>query len=94
MRLTNLVTDKNFILDDQIRLLLCAEDTSDHPQAGVSSISSDFQCFVCGAIFTTDEDRKGHLAKEAKGELLAFSDDEKQIAIKQEALNERRKHYF
>jgi hypothetical protein len=88
------MTDKNFILDNRIRLLLCAEDTSDHAQTNVSPISSDFQCFVCGAIFTTDEDRKQHLEKEAGGELIASSDDEKQIAITQEALNERRRHYF
>jgi hypothetical protein len=75
-------------------LLLSTEDTSDHPQTKVSPISSDFQCFVCGAIFTTDEDRKQHLEKESGGELIASSDDEKQTAIKQEALNESRKHYF
>jgi len=27
-------------------------------------ITADFQCFVCGAIFTTDEDRRQHLEKE------------------------------
>ncbi len=31
--------------------------------------TADFQCFVCGAIFTTDEDRKQHLEKEAHGQL-------------------------
>ena len=30
-------------------------------------VTSDFQCFVCGAIFTTDEDRRQHLEKEMHG---------------------------
>ena len=30
-------------------------------------ISSDFQCFVCGAIFTTAQDRRQHLEKELAG---------------------------
>ena len=34
-------------------------------QIDIPNISADFQCFVCGAIFTTDEDRKQHLEKEA-----------------------------
>ena len=35
----------------------------------VSRISSDFQCFLCGAIFTTHEDKKQHLEKEEHGKL-------------------------
>jgi hypothetical protein len=27
-------------------------------------ITVDFQCFVCGAIFTSDQDRRQHLEKE------------------------------
>ncbi|MDQ3851848.1 MAG: hypothetical protein M3299_03325 [Thermoproteota archaeon] len=27
-------------------------------------ITADFQCFVCGAIFTNEEDRRQHLEKE------------------------------
>jgi hypothetical protein len=27
-------------------------------------IAADFQCFVCGAIFTTEQDRRQHLEKE------------------------------
>ena len=27
-------------------------------------ITADFQCFVCGAIFTSEEDRRQHLEKE------------------------------
>lgn len=30
-------------------------------------ITSDFQCFVCGAIFTTEQDRRQHLEKELAG---------------------------
>ncbi len=27
-------------------------------------ISADFQCFVCGAVFTSENDRRQHLEKE------------------------------
>jgi hypothetical protein len=27
-------------------------------------ITADFQCLVCGAIFTSDQDRRQHLEKE------------------------------
>jgi hypothetical protein len=27
-------------------------------------VAADFQCFVCGAIFTSEEDRRQHLEKE------------------------------
>ena len=30
-------------------------------------IVSDFQCFVCGAVFTTEQDRRQHLEKEMAG---------------------------
>jgi len=30
-------------------------------------ITSDFQCFVCGAVFTTEKDRRQHLEKELVG---------------------------
>jgi hypothetical protein len=33
----------------------------------LEKVTSDFQCFVCGAIFTTDEDRRQHLEKEMHG---------------------------
>lgn len=36
---------------------------------GIPHTAADFQCFVCGAVFTTDEDRKHHLEKEAHGDL-------------------------
>ena len=33
----------------------------------LKKLASDFQCSVCGVIFTTDEDRKQHLEKEDHG---------------------------
>lgn len=30
-------------------------------------ITADFQCFVCGAVFTSDDDRRQHLEKEMHG---------------------------
>jgi hypothetical protein len=30
-------------------------------------VTADFQCFVCGAIFTTEEDRRQHLENEMHG---------------------------
>lgn len=35
----------------------------------IERISSDFQCFVCGAIFTTHEDRIQHQQKEGRSNL-------------------------
>ena len=34
----------------------------------IERMSSDFQCFVCGAIFTTHEDRKQHQEKEGRSQ--------------------------
>ena len=45
------------------------EDKKKDEQIDISKSTADFQCAVCGAIFTTDEDRKQHLEKEAHGEL-------------------------
>ncbi|HYT02895.1 MAG TPA: hypothetical protein VEL70_08280 [Candidatus Acidoferrum sp.] len=73
---------------------LSTEDSSDHIKTKIPTIASDFQCFVCGAVFTTDEDRKQHLEKEALGILLASSDQEIETAKSQEAINENRRHYF
>jgi hypothetical protein len=61
----------------------------------IPRITADFQCFVCGAVFTSDEDRKQHLEKEALGQLR---DDETaediEIAKNQEELNERHPHHI
>jgi uncharacterized C2H2 Zn-finger protein len=45
------------------------EDKKQNDQIDIRKIFADFQCFVCGVIFTTDEDRKQHLEKEAHGQL-------------------------
>ena len=45
------------------------QDKKQDDQIDISKVTGDFQCFVCGAIFTTDEDRKQHLEKEAHGQL-------------------------
>jgi hypothetical protein len=73
---------------------LSTEDNRNKIKQNIPTSASDFQCFVCGAIFTTDEDRKQHLEKEYLGELHASSDQEKEIAKSQEAINESRRHYF
>lgn len=53
----------------------------------------DFQCSVCGAIFTTDEDRKQHLEKEAHGILHeGTTKKDKEIAKMQEEENETYSH--
>jgi hypothetical protein len=60
---------------------------------GISGLTADFVCFVCGAIFTTDEDRKVHLEKEAHGKLHDdLTEEERQKALEQEKLNEERIH--
>ncbi|HEY6884770.1 MAG TPA: hypothetical protein VI278_12110 [Nitrososphaeraceae archaeon] len=56
--------------------------------------TADFQCFVCGAIFTTDQDRRQHLEKEAHGELHEdTTPEEMEIAKEQEDMNESRPHH-
>lgn len=56
-------------------------------------ISLDFQCSICGAIFTTDEDRKQHLEKEDHGVLHdGTTNRDKEIAKKQEEENEIYSH--
>ncbi len=45
------------------------KDKKQDEQIDISKVTGDFQCFVCGAIFTTDEDRKQHLEKETHGQL-------------------------
>jgi hypothetical protein len=56
-------------------------------------IAGDFQCFVCGAVFTTDEDRRQHLEKEEHGKVRQdTTEEEKEIARVQEAMNEDHSH--
>jgi uncharacterized C2H2 Zn-finger protein len=59
----------------------------------LKKLASDFQCSVCGAIFTTDEDRKQHLEKEAHGILHeGTTKKDKEIAKMQEEENETYSH--
>ena len=56
----------------------------------LKKLALDFQCSVCGAIFTTDEDRKQHLEKEAHG--ILHEGTTKDIAKMQEEENETYSH--
>ena len=61
----------------------------------LTSLASDFQCSICGAIFTTDEDRKDHMEKESHGEIHeGTTRNEMKIAKEQEELNENRYHHL
>src|SRR5919202_2392251 len=61
----------------------------------VPRISSDFQCFVCGAIFAKDEDRKQHREKEAHGKIRDnTTQQEMAIANHQEELQEGHRHHI
>jgi uncharacterized C2H2 Zn-finger protein len=61
----------------------------------LTRLTSDFQCSVCGAIFTTDEDRKQHMEKESHGELHeGTTQNEMKMAKEQEDLNENRYHHL
>ena len=62
-------------------------------KGGFTKITADFQCSICGAIFTTDEDRKQHLEKEAHGELRNdTTPEEMETAKEQEEYNESHRH--
>lgn len=57
-------------------------------------LSADFQCSVCGSIFTTDQDREQHLEKEADGSLHEGNTSEDiKIAKNQQKLIENQTHY-
>jgi uncharacterized C2H2 Zn-finger protein len=58
----------------------------------LKKLASDFQCSVCGAIFTTDEDRKQHLEKEDHGVHEGTTKKDKEIAKMQEEENETYSH--
>ena len=74
---------------------IMSEDKKKDDQVNIPKTSADFQCFVCGAIFTTDEDRKQHLEKEAHGQLRDDETaEEKEIAKKQEELDESHPHHI
>ena len=59
----------------------------------IPRITADFVCLVCGSVFTTGEDRKAHLEKEAHGKLHDdMAVEERKKALEQEKLNEERIH--
>lgn len=63
-------------------------------KADLPKSTADFQCSVCGAIFTTDQDRMQHLEKEAHGEIHEdTTPKEMEIAKEQEDLNESHPHH-
>jgi hypothetical protein len=67
--------------------------SSDYRSDNIPQVTSDFQCFVCGSIFTTDEDRKDHLEKESRGELRDnTTEKEMEIARRQEEIQKNRRH--
>ncbi len=54
----------------------------------LEKITSDFQCFVCGAVFTTDQDRRQHLEKEMHGKVYdEIKKKDKETAKKQTELS-------
>lgn len=69
-------------------------DTEDiDSRDNITGLTADFVCFVCGAVFTTDEDRRIHLEKEAHGKLHDdITEEEKKKALEQQRLNEKRNH--
>ena len=59
----------------------------------LKKLALDFQCSVCGALFTTDEDRKQQLEKEAHDILHeGTTKKDKEIAEMQEEENETYSH--
>jgi hypothetical protein len=55
----------------------------------LEKITADFQCFVCGAVFTTDQDRRQHLEKESHGKAHeGASRADSEVARKQIELSE------
>jgi hypothetical protein len=67
--------------------------SSNNRSVDIPKVTSDFQCFVCGSIFTTDEDRRDHLQKESNGEQRDnTSEEEMEIARQQEKIQEEHKH--
>ncbi|AIF83561.1 C2H2 type zinc-finger (2 copies) [Candidatus Nitrososphaera evergladensis SR1] len=84
-------SSKNVRVDEESSSAIPDSRQSFH---GIEKVTADFQCFVCGAVFNTDEDRKQHLEKEAHGTLHEESTEEDmEIAKEQEELNESHAHH-
>jgi hypothetical protein len=59
----------------------------------LEKVASNFMCYVCGAIFNTEEDRRQHLEKEMRGKLReGTTAEEKETARHQEEVNESHHH--
>jgi hypothetical protein len=54
-------------------------------------IAADFQCFVCGAIFTTEQDRRQHLEKEMHG---ATDENDRDTVKKQTEVSEMHRQAY
>jgi hypothetical protein len=54
-------------------------------------ITADFQCFVCGAIFTSEEGRRPHLEKEMHG---AIENKDIDIVKRQTELSEMHRQAY
>lgn len=58
-------------------------------------ITSDFQCFVCGAIFSTDQDKRQHLEKELHGQAHDGSrGDDAEVVQEQTELSESHRQKY
>jgi hypothetical protein len=69
-------------------------DNEDSIIVNIPKLSADFQCSVCGSIFTTDQDREQHLKKEAENGLHDGSTlYDIRIARSQQLLNDNRVHH-
>ncbi len=67
--------------------------SSNERSSNIPKVTSDFQCFVCWAIFTTDEDRRNHLEKESRGEQRDnTTEEEMEIARLQEETQRNYQH--
>lgn len=59
----------------------------------LEKVASDFMCYVCGAVFNTDEDRRQHLEKEMHGKVREeTTPEEMETARHQEEVNETHHH--
>jgi hypothetical protein len=67
--------------------------SSNKRSSNIPKVTSDFQCFVCEAIFTTDEDRRNHLEKESREEQRDnTTEEEMEIARRQEEIQRNYQH--
>ncbi|WP_148681544.1 hypothetical protein [Candidatus Nitrososphaera gargensis] len=59
------------------------------------TVASDFICYVCGAVFTTEQDRRQHLEKELAGKAHdETTSKDIEIAKEQTELSETRRQPY